>query len=169
LELSIKNFIKHIVITLLIITVSGCISSKLPVSAMEKAELNDQIKSEVLDAFHGLVAAAESFDAERYFEFFDKDKFSGLNTDGSVWHSFDSFAGLIAAGFPMMEKSISLEFSNVKVTVINASTAILVNEYLHSIKLKGGAVIEQSGGGTQVWFKANEKWQLVSVSASESS
>jgi len=130
---------------------------------------NTQIESEVLEAFKGLSEAAESLDTERYFEFFDKDKFTGLNADGRVWHSFDNFEMLISAGFPMIKRSLSLEFNNVKVTVINPTTAILVNEYRHSILLRNGDVAKQLGGGTQVWSKYNNVWKLVSISASESS
>ncbi|MBV1909794.1 MAG: nuclear transport factor 2 family protein [Kangiellaceae bacterium] len=134
-----------------------------------KSVNNEQIESEVLEAFKDLSEAAESLDTERYFEFFDKEKFTGLNTDGSVWHSFDNLEVLILSGFPIIEQSISLEFNNVKVTVINPTTAILVNEYIHSILLKSGDEVQQLGGGTQVWSKTNGLWKLVSVSASESS
>jgi hypothetical protein len=129
---------------------------------------NKQIESEVLNAFKGLTQAAESLDSASYFEFFDREKFSGLNADGRVWHDFKNLEDLINAGFPMIQKSLSLVFDNVKVTVINPTTAILVNEYKQSILLKDGNVIKQSGGGTQVWSKSDNGWQLVNVSASES-
>jgi hypothetical protein len=129
---------------------------------------NKQIELEILEAFKGLSEAAESLDTERYYVFFDREKFTGLNADGHVWHSFDNLKTLISTGFPMIEKSISLEFDNVKVTVVNPITAILVNEYKHSLLLKSGAVVKQSGGGVQVWSKSNSVWKIVSVAASES-
>jgi hypothetical protein len=134
-----------------------------------KSEDKNKVETEVLDAFKGLVQASESLDSNRYFAYFDKEKFSGLNADGTVWHSIKSLETIISAGFPMIEKTISLEFKNVKVTVINPTTAILVNEYTQSMLLKSGDIVKQSGGGTQVWFKSKSEWKLVSVSASEAS
>jgi aspartokinase len=55
------------------------------------------------------------------------------------------------------------------VTVINPSTAILVNEYKQTILLKNTDTVQQSGGGTQVWSKSENKWKLVSISASDAS
>lgn len=132
-----------------------------------KFENKHQIELEVLEAIKGLVDAVESLDSNRYFEYFDKEKFTGLNADGTVWHSIDDLEAIISSGFRVVEKNISLEFNKVKVTVINATTAILVNEYKQSILLKNSNIIEQAGGGTQVWFKSNGTWKLVSISASE--
>lgn len=142
---------------------SGC--SSVNMQSIDK----HNIELEILDAFGGLVQASKSLDSNRYFEYFDKEHFTGLNADGTVWHSIDSLETLISAGFPMVEKVLSLEFKNVKVTVINQTTAILVNEYTQSMLLKSGDTISQSGGGTQVWSKADGVWKLVSVSASEAS
>lgn len=163
MEFTINHLTRNIVIVLLLIIASGCSTIKM------KSDNNNQIESEVLEAFRGLAKAAEALDSNRYFEFFDKEKFTGLNSDGSVWHSFENLEVLISSGFPMIERSISLEFNKVKVTVINPITAILVNEYEQSILLKSGDVVKQSGGGTQVWSKSNGVWKLVSVSASEAS
>lgn len=151
------HFIK---ITFIIILISGFGSPTVMATG------NKQIEKEVLSAFNGLVKASEDLNTDAYFSFFDQEKFSGLNADGKVWRSFNEFKPLIASGFPMIEKSLSLEFPIVKVTVINASTAILVNQYKHIIQLKNGAAIKQAGGGTQVWSKNNATWKLVSVSAS---
>lgn len=128
-----------------------------------------QVEVEVLDAFKGLIDASTSLDSNRYFEYFDKVNFTGLNVDGKVWHSIKNLEDLIVPGFSAVEKSISLEFYNVKVTVINPTTAILVNEYKQSILLKNGNVVEHSGGGTQVWSRSESAWKLVSVSASNAS
>ena len=168
MEININNLIMKRVIVLLLIIIIGFSSVAFIAVSMEtEAETNIQIKSEVLNAFHGLVEASELLDTERYFEFFDKEKFTGLNADGTVWDSFSSFEPLITTGFAMIEKSLSLEFTLVKVTVINSTTAILVNEYTQALELKDGTVIKQSGGGTQVWLKSEKVWKLVSVSASD--
>jgi hypothetical protein len=129
----------------------------------------NNIELEVLNAFKGLVEASKSLDANRYFEYFDKEKFSGLNVDGTVWSSIEGLEALIFGGFPMVEKVTALEFNNVKVTVINQTTAILVNEYTQTMRLKSGDLVSQSGGGTQVWSNSSGAWKLVSVSASNAS
>ena len=128
-----------------------------------------QIEAEVKDAFRGLVEASTALDARRYFTFFDKDKFTGLGADGKVWHSIAPLEEVIALGFPMVERLMALEFSKVKVTAINPSTAILVNEYDQTILLKDKNIVKQSGGGTQVWSKSEAGWKLVSISASDAS
>ena len=151
---------KTLVVAALMLTISGCGSSN------SEDENTQEIKAEVLEAFKGLANAVEALDAERYLEYFDKEFFTGLNADGTVWHSIDSLEAQVSSGFPLIEENISLEFNNLKVTVINPITAILVNEYEHSMLLKNGSVIEQAGGGSQVWSKSNGAWKLVSVSAS---
>jgi hypothetical protein len=133
---------------------------------MKLAEIN-KAETEVLEAFRGLAQASKLLDSDKYFEYYDKEKFTGLNADGTVWHSIKELETLINTGFPMVEKVISLEFKNVKVTVITPDMAILVNEFTQSTLLKSGDVIEASGGGTQVWSKSNYVWRLVSVSASD--
>ena len=160
LEPGISNLTKFVVVVILLIIASACSSINM------ESKNGNQLESEVLDAFRGLTEASESLDSNRYFEYFDKEKFTGLNADGSVWHSFENLEALILSGFPQIERSISLEFNNVKVTIINPITAILVNEYSQSILLKSGDIVNQSGGGTQVWSKSNGAWKLVSVSAS---
>lgn len=126
-----------------------------------------QIEAEVIDAFGGLVDASEALDSSRYFEYIDQDKFTGLSADGKAWHTFKDLEIVIRTGFRMVERILSLEFSNVKVTVINPSTAILVNEYKQTILLKNTETVQQSGGGTQVWSKSANGWKLVSISASD--
>jgi hypothetical protein len=132
-----------------------------------KATDKKETETEVLAAFNGLVEASKSLNSDRYFEYFDKENFTGLNADGTVWHSISGLEAMIPAGFSMVEKITSLEFKNVKVTILNQTMAILVNEYTQSMLLKSGDVVTQSGGGTQVWFKRSGIWKLVSVSASD--
>ena len=127
----------------------------------------DLIKAEVLGAFKGLVDASKALDSSRYLAYIDKEKFTGLGADGQVWHAFEDLEKLISAGFQMVQKIVALEFSNVKVTVINSSTAILVNEYRQTILLKNAETVQQAGGGTQVWSRSGTAWKLVSISASD--
>jgi len=125
------------------------------------------IEAEIIDAFSGLVDASKALDLSRYCANIDKDKFTGLNADGKVWHSYDDLEKVISGGFQMIEKIVSLEFFNVKVTVISPSTAILVNEFTQTILLKNADTVQQSGGGVQVWNKSEDGWKLVSIAASD--
>jgi hypothetical protein len=134
-----------------------------------KSTNTTQIEAEVLDAFRGLVEASKALDSSRYLAYVDKDKFTGSSADGRAWQSIKDLEDLILSGFPMVDKIISLEFSNVKVTVINQSTVVLVNEYKQTILLKNKNIVKQSGAGTQVWSKSQNAWKLVSISASDAS
>jgi hypothetical protein len=157
------HLIKIVVLLLSLVSSSGYCAEN-----MKPADIN-KIESEVLEAFAGLVAASKALDPARYFDYYDKEKFTGLNADGKVWHSISGLEKLINAGFPMVEKSISLEFKNVKVTVIDVSTAILVNEYKQTMLLKDGNIINRAGGGVQVWHQSGGKWKMVGMSASDAS
>ena len=128
---------------------------------------NDQVTADVLDAFQGLVQASKALDAHRYFAYIDTGRFTGLSAEGKAWHGFKDLEQLILAGFQAVERITSLEFSNVKVTVIDPSLAILVNEYEQTLLLKSGDVVKQAGGGTQVWSRTGDAWKLVSISASD--
>jgi len=128
-----------------------------------------QTEQEILEAFKGLVEASRALDARRYFDYVDSDRFTGLSADGQVWHCVKDLEDVIFPGFRAVEKIVDLQFYRIKVTVINPATAILVNEYTQTILLKNQDVIEQSGGGTQVWAKSGAAWKLVSISASDSS
>ena len=128
-----------------------------------------QIESEVLNAFEGLVEASKALDADRYFAYFDKEKFTGLSADGKAWQSIKNLENVIGPGFAAVDQIVSLEFFNVKVTVINETTAILVNEYKQTIRLKDKSLVKQAGGGTQVWSQEEDAWKLVSISSSDAS
>jgi hypothetical protein len=128
-----------------------------------------QIEVEVLDAFEALVEASKALDADRYFAYFDKEKFTGLSADGKAWQSIKNLEDVIGPGFAAVDKIVSLEFYNVKVTVINQATAILVNEFKQTILLKDKSLVKQAGGGTQVWSRCEDAWKLVSISASDAS
>jgi hypothetical protein len=128
-----------------------------------------QIEAEVLGAFKGLVEASQALDPSRYFALIDQDRFTGLSADGKAWQSFKDLEQVISNGFQMIEEIVDLAFANVKVTVIKPSTAILVNEFRQTIRLKNSDVVQQAGGGTQVWSRSGETWKLVSISASDAS
>ena len=128
---------------------------------------NEQIEAEVMGAFRGLVAACEALDAGRYFGYIDQEKFTGLSAEGKAWHGFEDLEQIISTGFRMMEEIVYLEFFNVKVSIINPSTAILVNEFRQTIRLRNKDVVQESGGGTQVWSLSGNTWKLVSISASK--
>lgn len=131
------------------------------------AELNiEPIEKEVMASFESLVQASQDLDSDGYFEHIDAEKFVGLNSDGTNWNSINDLKPLIEGGFAFVEKVILLEFTNVKISVINQSTAILVNEYKQSMKLKNGNIVNVAGGGTQVWSNQQGRWKLVSISAS---
>ena len=140
----------------------GCSGREMRLSE----ESRNQIELEVRQSFAGLVDASKSLDTKRYFEYFDSEKFVGLNADGTNWNSIGGLKKLIEPAFNAIEKIESLEFTNIHVSVIDINTAILVNEYEQSILLKSGALIRDAGGGTQVWSKVSGDWKLVSVSAS---
>ncbi|WP_440056913.1 nuclear transport factor 2 family protein (plasmid) [Pseudoalteromonas sp. T1lg65] len=124
------------------------------------------IEQQVTTAFQGLVAASKTLNSAQYFEFIDQEKFVGLNADGSNWNSASELKALIDPSFSALEKVESLTFTNVKVSVIDENTAILVNEYQQTVILKDGSPFTAEGGGMQVWSKSSGKWLLVGIGAS---
>jgi hypothetical protein len=137
------------------------------IASSEAKELSDDdIKHQVQLEFRGLAAAIKRLDAKVYFSYFDAEKFSGLNVDGTNLTSLDSLKAIVEPGFTFVEKIESLEFPHVQITVIDGNTVVLVNEYRQQTLLKNGSRINESGGGTQVWSKSSGQWKLVSVSAS---
>lgn len=124
------------------------------------------IEKEVYQAFEKLTESAKSLDVESYIANFDEDLFSGLNDDGSVLHSLGDLENLYRQQVPALKKYISLEFKNVKITIIEENVAVLVNEFEASVLLITGDEAHAEGGGTQVWHKKNGEWKLVSVSSS---
>lgn len=125
-----------------------------------------EIRTEVNNAFQGLADASKTLDHEKYFSYFDAEKYTALAENGTVLHSFDAFKEIYEPQLKYIENYQSLEFSNVKIDVINASTAILVNEYDATVTLTSGETVSASGAGTQVWSKRTGSWKLVNVSSS---
>ena len=141
---------------------TGCVQNNMDLN--KNSEI--QIESEVYQAFQELVVAARSLNVDTYLAFFDKKKFTSLNANGSVFHNLSDFENFYRQQIPALEKYNSLEFINVKITVLNRSTAILVNEYIAEVVLKSGDIVSAGGAGTQVWSKASGSWKLVNVSGS---
>lgn len=152
------------IISLLAIT-TLFLNCKVQDQKLTKAE-KLQIKTEVRVSFDSLVESTKVQDWEAYFAHFDQSNFSGLNADGTVWESFEDFKASVVPGFQMIERSDSLVFPVVKISVIDRNTAILVNEYQQIIILTGGEEVKASGGGVQVWSKISQEWKLSSISAS---
>ena len=107
-----------------------------------------------------------SLDIVAYLGYFDKKKFTALNANGTVTHSFSTFENDIRQQFPTIKRYLSLEFSNVKITIIDQKTAILVNEYKADLVLQSGQEVSAYGAGTQVWALSDQDWKLVSISSS---
>ena len=126
-----------------------------------------EIEEQVREQFQELVDASCSLDTKRYFDLIDADAFVGLAVDGTNWNSIDDLRVLIEGGFSAVSKILSLEFSNVNISVIDSNTAVLVNEYEQSLELEDGTRAFDSGGGTQVWSRSGGEWRLVSISASQ--
>ncbi|MCC2616557.1 nuclear transport factor 2 family protein [Aestuariibacter halophilus] len=124
------------------------------------------IKNEVTEAFSALKAAAIALNADAYFRLVDAQKFVGLNADGSVWTSVDDLRPLIEQGFGAVKSIDELIFTRISLSVIDAYTVILVNEYRQRGTLHSGDKFTAAGGGTQVWSKRDGRWLLVSISAS---
>ena len=146
-----------------ILFLSACGQNEVQLTVQEKSEIREAVHQ----TFRDFVEATKLLDPDSYFEYFDEEKFTSLNADGTVSHSIKELDNIIRSAFPVVKEIQSLEFSKVKVTVLNSTTAILVNEYADSTLLKDGALISGAGAGSQVWSKLNGRWKLVSVSSSE--
>ena len=156
-----KN-IKLVCVALVLVLV--CSACKQNEPALSKKDVG-KISQAVNESFTGLVAAARSLDVDAYFQYFDRKRFTALNADGTVVHSIEAFEKRTRQQFAALESYGSLEFSQVKISVINRTTAVLVNEYQADVVLKSGDQVSASGGGTQVWAFTDGVWKLVSVSS----
>ena len=159
-ELSLKRLVIYSPVWFIVLL--GCTPGDTPLTESEQ----DEARRQVSDSFDRLVAASKSFDFDRYLAFFDKDKFSGLNGNGTVTHSLADFERIYRPQFSVPQSYESLDFNKVKITIINRTTAILVNEFHARVLLKTGEVVPAAGGGTQVWSKSSGVWKLVNVSSS---
>ena len=150
---------------LCVLCLSACVSKEAKLSVADKSEIEDAVD----EAFKGLIEAAKSLDVDRYIKFFSKEKFTSLNEDGTVFHSLDEFEDAYKKAIAGVKSYESLEFNKVKITVVDKSTAILVNEFEAKVILKSGETVSALGAGTQVWSKIEDSWKLVSVSSSSRS
>lgn len=157
------KWINNLIVAVSLILLTACSDNQGGLSKKTK----ERVEREVLESFNQLVESVREIDANAYFDLFDQDKFVGLNANGSNWNSIDDLKALIEPGFAVIAQVDSLNFNNVKVSVIDENTAILVNEFEQTIVLKNGNRVSSGGGGTQVWSKASGNWKLVSVSASQ--
>jgi hypothetical protein len=98
--------------------------------------------------------------------FFNKDKFTALNDDGTIIIDLITFAKVIEKSFTGFKEYKSLDFPLVKINVIDQNNAILVNEYKATVILNDGQLYSVAGAGTQVWNLSNHQWKLVHVSSS---
>ncbi len=153
---------KLLILTTLLSMLTACSHHKTKLSP----NLDAEIKSEIRSVFMGLTEAVKSLNIDRYFQFFDQGKFTSLNADGSVFHSLIDFEKTFREQTQFIERYETLEFEDVKVTVVNRTTAILVNEYHATVLLKTGDIVSASGAGTQVWSKVAGQWKLVHISSS---
>lgn len=131
-----------------------------------KPDANADIADEVQQAFEGLAAAARTLDHNAYFSFFDVERFTSLNEDGTVYTSFAEFERNTRPALEFIAAYNSLVFSNVQVTIVSPQTAVLVNEYAAEVVLTSGDTASAGGAGTQVWSKNTGEWKLVHVSSS---
>lgn len=151
-----------LLLVFVVLIILGCSHKPTAMSSQQK----QQAEREVRLAFSQLVAAYHALDTAKYFSFFYQEKFIGLSEVGTNWNSFAPLKQGIEAGFSAIAHVEQLTFPNVKVSVIDPNTAILVNEFQQIARLHSGDVIEFAGGGTQVWVKHSGSWKLVSISAS---
>ena len=162
MTLGLKNILKTVIAALLLFIMVGCVHKKSEASN----EPYEEVVLEVNAAFNGLIEAVKSLDTGRYFQFFDEGRFTSMNADGTVFHNLTDFKDPYREQIAMIQKYESLQFQNVKVTVVNNTTAVLVNEYQASVVLKSGEKVLAAGAGTQVWSKATGVWKLINISSS---
>lgn len=160
----IYKYMKKILLLAALFTFPGPLYAQQ--SSLLSQESSSQISHDVNTSFNGLVDAVIKLDHEKYFSYFDEQKYTALNEDGSVTHSFKDFHDAYLPQVAYIDHYLDLKFNNVKIDVIDENTAVLVNEYVAEVKLTTGDVITAAGAGTQVWSKRTGEWKLVNVSSS---
>lgn len=129
--------------------------------------MEEKIQKEINIAFQELIKSAKTLDVNTYMKHFDETKFRGINSDGTIIASFDEFKKIYTNGVKHIKAYNSLEFSKVEISVINSTTAILVNEYSMTVLLTSGDEFSGGAAGTQMWSKEKGSWKLISVSSSD--
>jgi hypothetical protein len=125
-----------------------------------------KIKRQVRNQFDRLVEAAKSLNHNNYMQFFNNDKFTSLNEDGTITQDLATFSSIIEQSFSGFKGYKSLNFIQVKISVIDEKNVVLVNEYEATVILNDGELYSVAGAGTQVWNLSNQQWKLVHVSSS---
>ncbi|MEO1028680.1 MAG: hypothetical protein AAFX02_06435 [Pseudomonadota bacterium] len=128
---------------------AACAKEPNALSAQQRLEIEDQISAR----FESLAATARAGAFEQYLSHMDRDAISTLNADGSTFVSLDEFRSAYAPQFNLIEAYNYLNFDPVRIEIIDANTAILINEYVAKLVLKSGETITASGAGAQVWSK----------------
>ena len=149
----------HPALLLVLIVLPACSATPPPPDG-------DTIRAHVDAAFAELVSAVQSLDIDHYLTFFDRERFTALNADGTVVHTFAEFAHATREQLSGIRAYESLAFDRVKITVVNETTAILVNEYRATVVLMSGETATAAGAGTQVWSAASGDWKLLHVASS---
>ena len=144
------------------VLVTACANKPSAMSEQEKRA----IRTEVECVFGDFAKAAQSLDHEAYFSFMDADNFTFLGADGATLHSLKEFRDAYLPQLRAVKKYNRLAFDPLRVTVIDASHAIVVNEFSAEVVLKSGVSIETSGAGAQFWSKRSGEWKLVHISNS---
>ncbi len=157
-----KKIQNSCVLAMFLLILAACSQPKMKHSQ----DLDAEIKADIRWVFMDLVKAVKSLNVDSYLKFFDQEKFTSMNADGSVHHSLIAFEKPFREQSQFIQGYESLEFENIKITVVNITTAILVNEYQARVNLKSGDTVVVSGAGTQVWSKSTGQWKLVHVSSS---
>ncbi len=150
------------VLAIFLIGLNGCIYKKMELSS----EMQAEIRSEISLTFNELANSAKSLDVDKYLAFFDHKMFTSLNQDGSVFHTLTDFISPYKEQISHIKRYTNLEFQKIKITVINKTAVVLVNEYQATVVLNSGDEVTASGAGTQVWSKTSGQWKLVHVSSS---
>ena len=100
MEFKINNMLKTIGLVALLFLTTGCVQKDMDLA--DKTEI--EIESEVNQAFKGLIEAVKSLNVELYLSFLDKEKFTSLNEDGSVFHNFSDFENMFRQQIHFLEK-----------------------------------------------------------------
>lgn len=142
------------------LSMAACKSDGAHVSSSQEAV----IKAEIEAVFEDLVSATKERDHELYFSFFDTSTLTILNANGSTLQSFDAFKLIYEPQLGAVQRYNSLEFDPVHISVVDAKSAILVNEYYAEVVLTSGDVVSAAGAGAQFWSKRSGEWKLVHIS-----
>jgi hypothetical protein len=124
-----------------------------------------KIKLQVRNQFDRLVETAKSLDHKNYMKFFDSNKFTSFNEDGTITDDFSAFRLIIEQNFSSFKRYKSLDFYTVKISIIDTNTVVLMNEYTAEVILNDDTIYPAAGAGTQIWSHSSGQWKLVHVTS----